>query len=154
MVLVLLAFPVDTHQNANQKPIGSAPAYRAQCTVHFHPIPFTGLSFLIFEDLVLRLFYSYFGPYKYKWTWLQFISMGSLHSTHGAVFSITLIMQFSHCYCFASERKVTSAMLTPSCLMYQPFIGIWVSQEMIHETGTTTDSEHLGFGSTESVHWK
>ena len=33
-VLVLLPFPVDTHQNANQKPIGSAPANRTQYTVH------------------------------------------------------------------------------------------------------------------------
>ena len=30
--LVQLAFLINAHQNANQKPIGSAPAYRAQCT--------------------------------------------------------------------------------------------------------------------------
>ena len=27
-----LAFPINTHQNANQNPIESAPAYRVQCT--------------------------------------------------------------------------------------------------------------------------
>ena len=32
-VLVRLAFPINAHQNANQKPIGSAPSYRAQCTL-------------------------------------------------------------------------------------------------------------------------
>ena len=32
-VLVQLAFPINAHQNANQKPIGSAPSYRAQCTL-------------------------------------------------------------------------------------------------------------------------
>ena len=35
--------------------------------------------------------------------------------------------------------------------MYQPFS---TSQEIILEISTTTDSEHSGFGSTESVHWK
>ena len=75
--------------------------------------------------------------------------------TPGTIVYITLVMQFSHCYCFASERKVTFAMLRPSCLMCQPFIiGSSVSQEMIHETVTTNDSDHSGFGSTESVHWK
>ena len=33
-----LAFLIDAHQNANQKPIGSAPAYRAQCTLPPQPI--------------------------------------------------------------------------------------------------------------------
>ena len=28
-----LAFPINAHQNANQKPIGSAPSYRVQCTL-------------------------------------------------------------------------------------------------------------------------
>ena len=31
--LVHLAFPINAHQNAIQKPIGSVPAYRAQCTL-------------------------------------------------------------------------------------------------------------------------
>ena len=70
-------------------------------------------------------------------------------STHDTVFSITLVMPLL-LFC-----QVTSAMVTLSCLACQPFIiGISVSQEMIHETGTTTDSEHSGFDSTESVHWK
>ena len=42
-VLMRLAFPINAHQNANQKPIGSAPAYQAQ----FHPVLFTGPSTLI-----------------------------------------------------------------------------------------------------------
>ena len=98
-------------------------------------------------------------------------------STHCTIVCITLIMQFSHCYCFASERKVASAkclvwflwvlctwycslyyiipscfaserkvtfaMLRPSCLMCQPFIiGSSLSQEMIHETSTATDCEY------------
>ena len=36
--LVRLAFLINAHQNANQNPIGSAPAYRAQCTVPPQPI--------------------------------------------------------------------------------------------------------------------
>ena len=36
--LVWLAFLINAHQNANQKPIGSAPAYRAQCTLPPQPI--------------------------------------------------------------------------------------------------------------------
>ena len=35
---VWLAFPINAHQNANQKPTGSAPAYRAQCTLPPQPI--------------------------------------------------------------------------------------------------------------------
>ena len=36
--------------------------------------------------------------------------------------------------------------------MCQPFIiGSSVSQEMIHSTGTTTDSEHSGFGSISAL---
>ena len=37
-VLVRLAFPINAHQNANQKPIGSAPSYRAQCTLPPQPM--------------------------------------------------------------------------------------------------------------------
>jgi len=33
-----LAFPINAHQNANQKPIGSAPSYRAQCTLPPQPM--------------------------------------------------------------------------------------------------------------------
>ena len=44
MVLVRLAFPINAHQNANQKPIGSAPAHRAQCTLPSQPIYQTLLS--------------------------------------------------------------------------------------------------------------
>ena len=36
-VLVRLAFPINAQKNANQKPIGSAPSYRVQCT--FPPQP-------------------------------------------------------------------------------------------------------------------
>ena len=36
--LVWLAFPINAHQNAIQKPIGSASAYRAQCTLPPQPI--------------------------------------------------------------------------------------------------------------------
>ena len=36
--LVWLAFLINTHQNANQKPIGSTPTYRAQCTLPPQPI--------------------------------------------------------------------------------------------------------------------
>ena len=32
-VVVRLLSPINAHQNANQKPIGSAPAYQAQCTL-------------------------------------------------------------------------------------------------------------------------
>ena len=38
MTLVHLAFPINAHQNAIQKPIGSAPAHRAQCTLQPQPI--------------------------------------------------------------------------------------------------------------------
>ena len=73
-------------------------------------------------------------------------------STHGTVVCITLVMQFSHCYCFASEREEGSICNGyTSCLVCQPFTGSSVSQETIHETGTTTDSEHSGIGSTQSV---
>jgi len=37
-VLMRLATPINAHQNANQKPIGSAPAYRVQCTLPPQPI--------------------------------------------------------------------------------------------------------------------
>ena len=37
-VLVRLAFPINAHQNANQKLIGSAPSYRAQCTLPPQPM--------------------------------------------------------------------------------------------------------------------
>ena len=37
-VLVQLAIPINVHQNANHKPIRSAPVYRAQCTLSSHPI--------------------------------------------------------------------------------------------------------------------
>ena len=33
-----LVFPINAHQNANQKPIGMAPAYQAQCTLPPQPI--------------------------------------------------------------------------------------------------------------------
>ena len=33
-----LAFLINAHQNVNQKPIGSAPAYQAQCTLPTQPI--------------------------------------------------------------------------------------------------------------------
>ena len=36
--LVWLAFLINAHQNTNQNPIGSAPAYRAQCTLPPQPI--------------------------------------------------------------------------------------------------------------------
>ena len=50
-VLVRLAFPINAHQNANQKPVGSVPSYRAQCTVPPQPMCQT----LLFEGLVPRL---------------------------------------------------------------------------------------------------
>ena len=37
-VLVRLAFPINAHRNANQKPIGSAPSYRVQCTLPPRPM--------------------------------------------------------------------------------------------------------------------
>ena len=42
-----LAFLINAHQNANQKPIGSVPAYRTQCTLP--PSQFTRPSFSIFR---------------------------------------------------------------------------------------------------------
>ena len=53
MVLVQLAFLVNPHQNANQKPIRSVSAYWAQCTLPPQPIYQTLLS--IFKGLVPRL---------------------------------------------------------------------------------------------------
>ena len=44
MALIRLAFPINAHQNANQKPIRSAPAYQAQCTLPPQPIYQTLLS--------------------------------------------------------------------------------------------------------------
>ena len=35
-----LRFAIDTHQNVNQKPIGSAPAYQVQCTLPYHTLLF------------------------------------------------------------------------------------------------------------------
>ena len=48
-----LAFPTNTHQNANQKPIGSV-LYTGH-SVHFHPSRFTRPSFSIFRGSVPRL---------------------------------------------------------------------------------------------------
>ena len=53
-VLKWLAIPRNAHQNANQKPIGSAPVYWAQCTLPLDPI-YQTLLFRFFEGLVLRL---------------------------------------------------------------------------------------------------
>ena len=53
-VLVRLAIPVNAHQNANQKPIRSAPVYWAQCTLPPHPI-YQTFVFRFFEGLVLTL---------------------------------------------------------------------------------------------------
>ena len=36
--IVRLGFPINAHLNANQKPIGSAPSYRTQCTLPPQPI--------------------------------------------------------------------------------------------------------------------
>ena len=58
-VLVWLAFPINAHQNANQKPIGSAPACRVQCTLSPHPIYQTLLfdfSWVWFQDYIVALF--------------------------------------------------------------------------------------------------
>ena len=49
--LVRLAFLINTHQSANQWPIGSAP--HTGCSVHFHPSRFTRPWF--FEGMVPRL---------------------------------------------------------------------------------------------------
>ena len=46
-VLVRLVFPINAHQNVNQKPIGSMPAYQAQCTLPPQPIYLT----LLFDFL-------------------------------------------------------------------------------------------------------
>ena len=35
---MLLEFPINAHQNANQKPIGGAPEYQVQYTVQPQPI--------------------------------------------------------------------------------------------------------------------
>ena len=37
-VFAQLAFQINAHQNADQKPIGSVPAYWAQCTLSPQPI--------------------------------------------------------------------------------------------------------------------
>ena len=52
-----LAFPINAHQNANQKPIGSAPSYRAQCTLPPRPMCQTLLfnfSRVWFRDYITR----------------------------------------------------------------------------------------------------
>ena len=54
-VLVQLVFPINVHQNANQRPIGSAPAYHVQCTLPPQPIYQTLPPFRFFEGLVPRL---------------------------------------------------------------------------------------------------
>ena len=51
MVLVRLAFPINAHQNAIQKPIRSVPAYWVQCTLPPHAI----YKFDFFEGVVPRL---------------------------------------------------------------------------------------------------
>ena len=43
--LVRLAFPINAHQNAIQKPIRSAPTYRVQCTLPPQPIYQTFFNF-------------------------------------------------------------------------------------------------------------
>ena len=149
MVLVRLLFPLNTHQNADQKPIGSAPAYWVQCTLPPDPIYQTLLS--IFRGSGLQTISFLFWSIQAQMNLVTVYFYG--FCTHGTVVCITLVLQFSHCYCFASERKVTLAMLRPSCLVCQPFIvGSSLSQKRILETSTTTDSEHSGFGSTELVH--
>ena len=57
-VLVQLAIPINAHQNANKKPIGSAPAYRVQCTLPPYPIYQTLAPFRFFEGLIPRLIRS------------------------------------------------------------------------------------------------
>ena len=52
-VLMHLAFPINTRQNANQKLIGSAPAYLVQYTLS--PANLPDPPFRFFEGLVLRL---------------------------------------------------------------------------------------------------
>ena len=54
-----LAFPINAHQNVNQKSIGSAPSYRAQCTLSPQPIYQT----LLF-DFSRVWFQDYFEPTK------------------------------------------------------------------------------------------
>ena len=49
-----LAFPINTHQNANEKPITSVPAYQAQYILPSQPIYQTLFS-VIQEDLGTRL---------------------------------------------------------------------------------------------------
>ena len=49
-----LAFPINAHQNANQKSIGSAPSYWAQCTLP-PPADVPDPPFRFFEGLVPRL---------------------------------------------------------------------------------------------------
>ena len=39
-----IVFPINAHQNVNQKPIGSAPAYWAQCTLPPQSIYQTSVS--------------------------------------------------------------------------------------------------------------
>ena len=57
-VLVQLATPINAHQNANKKPIGSAigsaPAYQAQCTLPPYPIYQTLAPFGFIEGLILE----------------------------------------------------------------------------------------------------
>ena len=55
--LVWLAFRINAHQNANQKPIGTVPAYRAQCTLPPQPIWFTRPSFWF-----LRVWFCTYPP--------------------------------------------------------------------------------------------
>ena len=59
-------------------------------------------------------------------------------------------MQFSHCYCFASERKVASAKCLVSCADPQLAVQILRRGYMKQVQPLIVNS---GF-STESVHWK
>ena len=109
-----LAFPISAHQNTNQKPIGSELSYQVQCTLPLQPIYQTLLS--IFPGSGLETISFLFWSIQAQMNLITIYFYG--FSTHGTVVCITLVMQFSHCYCFASEREEGSICNANHCLVW------------------------------------
>ena len=80
---VRLAFPINAHQNANQKPIGSAPSYRAQCTLPPQPMCQTLLFDLVLvkcrQNVANKLFITRAFNSVHPHTWLTALSASFRH---------------------------------------------------------------------------
>ena len=78
--LVWLAFPMNTHQNANQKPLTSVPPYQAQCTLP--------------PQLIYQTLHSPFPRGSGNET-IRIVEVVSIHS-------MWLILDWKHCHFVAA----------------------------------------------------